>query len=76
MILLGFKRDWIADPVGLEQYLGIIQHGLDLRMGVAILRLKSGLYYSNVIANEEQIDKSVHVVDETGKKKFESQEMY
>lgn len=70
MILLGFKSDWYKNIEALDQYLSVINHGLDLRMGVAILRLKNGTDYSAIISNEEHIDKTINVVDEKGKKKF------
>lgn len=64
MILLGFKSDWYKDTQGLDKYLSVIQHGLDLHLGVAILRLKNGTDYSSAIGSIEKIDRSVHVVNE------------
>ncbi|VDI46631.1 solute carrier family 12 (sodium/potassium/chloride transporter), member 2 [Mytilus galloprovincialis] len=42
-LMLGYKTGWQnADPIEMEEYVNIIEDGLDLKYGVGILRVKDG----------------------------------
>ena len=47
VVFLGFKNDWLSKPEATMDYFNIIHDALDLKYGVGILRLQSGLDFSD-----------------------------
>jgi hypothetical protein len=47
VVFLGFKNNWLTQPQATFDYFNIIHDALDLKYGVAILRLHSGLDFSD-----------------------------
>jgi hypothetical protein len=47
VVFLGFKNDWLTKPEATIDYFNIIHDALDLKYGVGILRLQSGLDFSD-----------------------------
>jgi solute carrier family 12 (sodium/potassium/chloride transporter), member 2 len=47
VVFLGFKNDWLNKPQATIDYFNIIHDALDLQYGVGILRLQSGLDFSD-----------------------------
>jgi len=70
LVMVGFKNNWRSDLVGLHHYVDIMYSAFELRLSFAILRVKDGFDFSNVIASEQQIVKEVpateHDSDEEG----------
>lgn len=56
MVMIGFKGDWAQDPRGLDGYINVLHHGLDLKLGVAILRVKTGMDYSQHVSLEHTLE--------------------
>lgn len=55
MLLLGFKSDWTADLLATEQYFAVLQGAFDLSLSVGILRVRSGLDFSDHYTAEETL---------------------
>ncbi len=55
LVLMGYKTDWQSDPSALEEYYNVVNHGFDLHLAMAILRLKNGCDFSDEISVEEDI---------------------
>lgn len=47
VVFLGFKNDWLTKPEATIDYFNIIHDALDLKYAVGILRLQSGLDFSD-----------------------------
>jgi hypothetical protein len=47
VVILGFKNDWLTTAEATVDYFNIIHDALDLKYGVGILRLQSGLDFSD-----------------------------
>jgi len=47
VVFLGFKNDWLTASETTIDYFNIIHDALDLKYGVGILRLQSGLDFSD-----------------------------
>jgi hypothetical protein len=47
VVFLGFKNNWVTQPQATSDYFNIIHDALDLKYGVGILRLRSGLDFSD-----------------------------
>ena len=47
VVFLGFKNDWLTTPEATIDYFNILHDALDLKYGVGILRLQSGLDFSD-----------------------------
>ncbi len=47
VVFLGFKNDWLTAPEATVDYFNIIHDALDLKYGVGILRLQTGLDFSD-----------------------------
>ena len=47
VVFLGFKNDWLSKPQATIDYFNILHDALDLKYGVGILRLQSGLDFSD-----------------------------
>ncbi len=55
LVLLGFKNSWGDDAASTAEYFNVVNHAIDLKLAVAILRVKNGLDYSDIISQEEAI---------------------
>lgn len=56
ILMMGYKMDWrTCDRTDLGMYFNVMHKALDLHYSVAILRLKEGLDYSKIIADEVAI---------------------
>jgi len=53
MLLMGFKADWKIDLKGATEYFNVLQDAFDHAFAVGILRVKSGLDFSDHIQAEE-----------------------
>ena len=40
LVMLGFKEKWRQSPQETRDYVGVIQHALELRLSVALLRVQ------------------------------------
>jgi hypothetical protein len=47
VVFLGFKNDWLTTAQATIDYFNIIHDALDLKYGVGILRLQTGLDFSD-----------------------------
>ncbi len=47
VVILGFKNDWLTTAEAAVDYFNIIHDALDLKYGVGLLRLQSGLDFSD-----------------------------
>lgn len=47
VVFLGFKNDWTSTPQSTIDYFNILHDALDLKYGVGILRLQTGLDFSD-----------------------------
>jgi len=55
MVLLGFKSDWSQNLLVTDQYFGVIKGAFDLSLSVGILRVRSGLDFSEHYKAEETL---------------------
>jgi len=53
MLLMGFKGDWADDLEVAREYFSVLQDAFDLAFSVGILRVRSGLDFSEHIQSEE-----------------------
>ncbi|XP_050520398.1 solute carrier family 12 member 3 isoform X2 [Daktulosphaira vitifoliae] len=62
IIMLGYKANWFkCSTKDLNMYFNVLHKALDIHMGVCILRVKSGLNYSNsILIDENQLDMMVN----------------
>merc|ERR1719431_1191585 len=55
MLLMGFKSDWAGHLLDSQQYFAVIQGAFDLNLAVGILRVRSGLDFSDHFKAEETL---------------------
>ncbi|XP_050441187.1 bumetanide-sensitive sodium-(potassium)-chloride cotransporter isoform X2 [Adelges cooleyi] len=62
IVMLGYKTNWFKCSTNdLNMYFNVLHKALDIHMGVCILRVKSGLNYSNsILIDENQLDMIVN----------------
>lgn len=59
VVFLGFKNDWLTKPEATNDYFNIIHDALDLKYGVGILRLQSGLDFSDFFGPGTSLGRSI-----------------
>ncbi|CAF0721500.1 unnamed protein product [Didymodactylos carnosus] len=66
LVFMGFKNDWLTQPGHLvNDYFNIIHDALDLNLGIGILRLKSGLDFSDFFTrSDDEFTEDIYAVDE------------
>lgn len=63
VVFLGFKNDWLTKPQAAIDYFNIIHDALDLKYGVGILRLQSGLDFSDFFGSGTASCRASSLVD-------------
>ncbi|CAF3821224.1 unnamed protein product [Adineta steineri] len=73
VVFLGFKNDWLIKAEATNDYFNIIHDALDLKYGVGLLRLQSGLDFSDFFGPdipEDQYDDEEDSEDEEKNEEF------
>ncbi|CAF4528635.1 unnamed protein product, partial [Rotaria magnacalcarata] len=79
VVFLGFKNDWLTKPQSTVDYFNMLHDALDLNYGVGILRLQSGLDFTDFFGqdlpedqDDDDDDDNEDSVDEEKPEKFVS----
>ncbi|CAF3190851.1 unnamed protein product [Rotaria socialis] len=77
VVFLGFKNDWLTKPQSTVDYFNILHDALDLNYGVGILRLQSGLDFTDFFGqdlpgDQDDDDDNEDSVDEEKPEEFVS----